>query len=354
MKHSLLHIVFCPFLFFLFLGYSVNSVAQQDTAVTQKPDSVKKGTGNIYSLSIEELLSIKVNVGSRGEDKPLFLSPTPISVITSEDIRKTGLTDLGQVLQRLLPFINVPSPSLNDATDHSPPLFMRGLNPDQVLVLINGKRRHITSIVHTNIVGRGSTSIDFNAIPPESVERVEVLRDGASAQYGSDAIAGIINIILKQGNESSFVSQYGQTIKNDGAASQATGNFGNKFDNGGFFNFTVSYRQKNSTNRSGFDERLQYFDTMYAQNQSFIDNPTQTFRYGEAANNNYSLITNLELPFSKETSFYNTGTFNYKEGESATFFRRPREDGNVRALYPNGFLPLLKPIIIDASEIIGY
>lgn len=334
------------------LSISNFCVAQTDTL--QLNADTSQVIRELSDLSLEELLNIKIVVGSRDNEKSLFSSSNPITVITSEDIRKTGLTDLGLVLQRLLPFINAPRPSLNDGTDHSAPVFMRGLNADQILVLINGKRRHITSLVHTNIIGRGSTSIDFNSIPPEAVEKIEVLRDGASAQYGSDAIAGIINIVLKEKTNSYFISQYGQTIENDGASGQISAHLSDKIKKNGFYNFTISYRQKNATNRSGFDERQQYFSNQTSQNQSFINNPHQTFRYGETSSDNISVISNLEVPISKKSTIYSFGTFNYREGESGLFYRRPNDDGNVRSVYPDGFLPLLKPVISDGSGLIGH
>lgn len=330
------------------------SYSQQDSSKQILNSDTLKSNKELYDLPLDALLNVKISVGSRDEENSLFSSPTPITIITAEDIRKTGLTDLGLVLQRLLPFINAPRPSLNDGTDHSPPVFMRGLNPDQVLVLINGKRRHITSLVHTNIVGRGSTSIDFNSIPPEAIEKIEVLRDGASAQYGSDAIAGIINIILKKKTNNYLISQYGQTIENDGANSQITTHLSNQLKKNGFFNITISYRQKNSTNRSGIDQRDQYFSNQTTQNQAFSNNPYQTFRFGETSSNNYSIVSNLEIPISKKSTFYSFGTFNYREGESGLFYRRPNDDGNVRVIYPNGFLPLLKPVITDGSGLIGH
>lgn len=346
--------LFSRIVFILALGISIPTFAQQDTLQPSADTDTLNPIKELYDLSLEALLDVKISIGSRDEDKSLFASSIPITIITAEDIRKTGLTDLGLVLQRLLPFMNTPRPSLNDGTDHSPPVFMRGLNPDQVLVLINGKRRHITSLVHTNIVGRGSTSIDFNSIPPEAIDKIEVLRDGASAQYGSDAIAGIINIILKKKSNSYLLTQYGQTIENDGANSQISTHLSNHLKKNGFFNVTISYRQKNFTNRSGFDERPQYFANQTAENQSFSDNPYQTFRYGETSSNNYSLISNLEIPISKKSTMYAFGTFNYREGESGLFYRRPNDDGNVRAIYPNGFLPLLKPVITDGSGLIGH
>ena len=137
-------------------------------------------------------------IGTRGQARTVTESPVPIDVLTAADIVSTGRTETNQIIQMLAPSFNFPRPSINDGTDHVRPATLRGLGPDQVLVLVNGKRRHNSALVNINgSVGRGSTGVDMNAIPASMIERVEVLRDGAAAQYGSDAIAGVINIVLK-------------------------------------------------------------------------------------------------------------------------------------------------------------
>ena len=124
----------------------------------------------------------------------------PIDILTSRQIEATGASETMQVIQRLAPSFNFPRTTIADGSAAVRPATLRGLGPDQVLVLINGKRRHTTALVHVNgTVGRGSTGVDLNAIPVSAIERIEILRDGAAAQYGSDAIAGVINIVLKSG-----------------------------------------------------------------------------------------------------------------------------------------------------------
>jgi iron complex outermembrane recepter protein len=141
-----------------------------------------------------------VAVGTRRADRSVTESPVPVDVIPAAAIQNTGLIETAQILQRLAPSVNFPRTSVADGTDHLRPVTLRGLAPDQVLVLLNGKRRHNTALVHVNgTVGRGATSVDLNAIPSNAIDRIEVLRDGAAAQYGSDAIAGVVNIVLKTG-----------------------------------------------------------------------------------------------------------------------------------------------------------
>ena len=143
-----------------------------------------------------------VVIGSRIEGRSITDSPVPVDLIREEEILKTGQLEVGRAIQRLIPSFNFSSSSISDGTDALRPATLRGMGPDQVLVLVNGKRRHGSALIHVNrSVGRGTAGTDLNAIPIGAIERIEVLRDGASAQYGSDAIAGVINIILKDDDE---------------------------------------------------------------------------------------------------------------------------------------------------------
>src|SRR5690606_7115688 len=143
-----------------------------------------------------------VVTGTRTSDRTVAESVSPIDVITPELLAATGTSELATALSRALPSLNFPRPALVDGTDAVRPAQLRGLAPDQVLVLVNGKRRHVGALINLNgSQGRGSAPVDINAIPISAIERVEVLRDGAAAQYGSDAIAGVINVVLKGSRE---------------------------------------------------------------------------------------------------------------------------------------------------------
>jgi iron complex outermembrane recepter protein len=219
-----------------------------------------------------------VVIGSRRADRTVVEAPVPIDVLSSEEIEQTGLTEVSQIIQLLAPSFNFPRPSVNDGTDHIRPATLRGLGPDQVLVLINGKRRHTTALVHVNqSVGRGSTSVDFNAIPANAIDRIEILRDGAAAQYGSDAIAGVINIILKSQPGASISTTVGQRFSNaygsttdannvvtfgkrdfrDGRVFQLDGNLGLALREDGFIHFSGEYRDRERTNRARADVSTQ-------------------------------------------------------------------------------------------------
>src|SRR5918912_198481 len=154
------------------------------------------------------LASVNVVVGSRAQHTAADELAVPVDVFGAVEIRQTGTTETAQVLAQLSPSVNFPRQSVSDATEIVRPFTMRGLSPDHSLVLVNGKRRHRTALIHYYGAGQGagSSGVDMNAIPAGAIERIEVLRDGAAAQYGSDAIAGVVNIVLKDGAFAPFLT----------------------------------------------------------------------------------------------------------------------------------------------------
>lgn len=198
--------------------------------------------------------------GTRRIDRTVSDSPVPIDVVSFATLEKSGLGEINKLLNALVPSYNFPQPSITDGTDHIRPATLRGLSPDQTLVLVNGKRRHQSSLLNLNgSVGRGSTGADLNTIPTSAIQRVEILRDGAAAQYGSDAIAGVINIILKNAKEGgSVVANAGTHYKGDGDLYQTQGNMGIGLGDNGYLNMTAEYRHRGFTNRQAADSRQQY------------------------------------------------------------------------------------------------
>ncbi|MFZ9690106.1 MAG: TonB-dependent receptor [Phycisphaerales bacterium] len=181
-----------------------------------RTDTLTVAAGETRTLDVQlerspiNLQEIAV-IGTRDEGRTVVSSPVPVDVLTAEDIKMSGRTETAQILQMLAPSFNFPRPSVTDGTDHSRPATLRGLAPDQVLVLVNGKRRHTSALINLNgSIGRGAGMVDLNAIPASAIERVEILRDGAAAQYGSDAIAGVINIVLKGSTANQFSIQGGE------------------------------------------------------------------------------------------------------------------------------------------------
>src|SRR5205809_6604604 len=199
-------------------------------------------------LSLNEI----VVVGAR-TSRTAVETPVPVDVITSQEVQETGHTEVNQILATLAPSFNASHQTIADGSDHINPASRRGLGPDQVLVLVNGKRRHRPALVHGDgTFGRGTVGVDLNAIPTAAIERIEVLRDGASAQYGSDAIAGVINIVLKNQTERLEASgtvgttaggtAFGDiTDKHDGDRVKADANYGFAIGDRGYFNVTAEY-----------------------------------------------------------------------------------------------------------------
>lgn len=338
-----------------------------------------------------------VVLGGRAGARTVTDSPVPVDVISAAEIQASGFTDTQQVLQLVVPSYNAPQASITDGSDHVRPATLRGLGPDQVLVLVNGKRRHTSALVHVNgSVGRGSTGSDLNAIPVGAIERVEVLRDGAAAQYGSDAIAGVINIILKKDAGIDAAVSYGQYLSAP-TRGYASGEGLRPGDNAGTFSFDdpgetgyerigaperVTYadgqtfnahlgyglpldegslfvsgqvRLRDDANRAGLDPRDQYYDG-YLNDPSFDPDFTEeTFdrenhRYGNGAFNEVSLFANGDVPVgSSGMTAYAFGGGGRRSGTTGCFYRRSLDNRTNRALYPDGFLPKINGVINDAS-----
>ena len=214
---------------------------------------------NIYDKSMEDILSmeseLKAEIGSREGARNYLDSNTPVDVITYKQIENSGLTSLTDVLRYFVAGFNAPETSIADGSDHVRAFTLRGMAPDQVLVLINGKRVHTSALLHVNgVIGRGSSHVDLDTIALGAIDRVEILRDGAAAQYGSDAISGVINIILKgMGHKSSVSAHYGQRSKGDGQKVEAEAFVATALKNDGFLNVTMETIGQEKTQRAGKD-----------------------------------------------------------------------------------------------------
>ena len=184
---------------------------------TQSANLVLSNTPPARDFALAFGFSEEITVGSRLAGAAAEKA-VPVDILTPQQIATTGASETNQIIQALAPSFNFPRPTITDGTDSVRPATLRGLGPDQVLVLINGKRRHNGALVHVNgSIGRGSTGVDLNAIPASAIQRIEILRDGAAAQYGSDAIAGVINIVLKSGvNPTTLTAKAGMTTHEDG------------------------------------------------------------------------------------------------------------------------------------------
>jgi iron complex outermembrane receptor protein len=284
-----------------------------------------------------------VVLGSRSSAKTALETAAPVGLINVKDMQTAGPLELGKLLQTLDPSFNFSTTFISDGTDIIRPATLRGLGPDQVLVLINGKRRHQQALVNVQqTIGRGSAGTDINAIPMSAIHHIEVLRDGAAAQYGSDAIAGVINIVLKsQVKETQFSSSVGTTAEGDGDMVSASANTGFALgSDGGYANLSIEARRRNATNRAGVDTLR-------------VDPPQVTQRIGDSLAKDAYLWLNAALPIAGG-ELYAFGGASKRTGDSAGFYRSKGDGRTVPAVYPNGFLPNIMTTVKDASFALGY
>jgi iron complex outermembrane receptor protein len=284
-----------------------------------------------------------VVLGSRSSAKTALETAAPVGLINVKDMQTAGPLELGKLLQTLDPSFNFSTTFISDGTDIIRPATLRGLGPDQVLVLVNGKRRHQQALVNVQqTIGRGSAGTDINAIPMSAIHHIEVLRDGAAAQYGSDAIAGVINIVLKsQVKETQFSSSVGTTAEGDGDMVSASANTGFALgSDGGYANLSIEARRRGATNRAGVDTLR-------------VDPPQVTQRIGDSLAKDAYLWLNAALPIAGG-ELYAFGGASKRTGDSAGFYRSKGDGRTVPAVYPNGFLPNIMTTVKDASFALGY
>ncbi len=329
--------------------------------------SLKVGDTAQVDFVLETGFSIDqpISLGSRAQPQSLLNTTTPVDIISPQDISNSGQVELGHILHYLVPSFHSTNQTISDGTDHIDPATLRGLGPDQILVLVNGKRRHSSSLLNVNgTVGRGTVGTDFNAIPVASIERIEILRDGATSQYGSDAIAGVVNIILRQQTDVIDVdSRLLVNTEGDGLTRYAAGNFGLKVGTKGFVNVTAEYRQREATNRAGdytgfvYSEDPEEDAALIEQNNFFNQtgyDGRRVMEIGNAATQNLALTLNSEIVMSNNATFYLHGGRNYREGKGKGFYRFPKdEDRVVLDLFPNGFSPEILTDIQDDAILAG-
>ncbi|WP_309614530.1 TonB-dependent receptor domain-containing protein [Flavobacterium sp.] len=327
-----------------------------------EPNETKSDTTKVQALQEIQI------VGSRNSKRTVINSAVPIDIINVKDVTtQSGKIEINELLQYLAPSFNANKQSGSDGADHVDPASLRGMGPDQTLVLINGKRRHQSSLINLfGTRGRGNTGTDLNAIPATAIKRIEILRDGAAAQYGSDAIAGVINIVLndnvnefngsittgiyKNDAQGDFLpgtpntpgyeldqngngNTYGKDHKYDGFSVKAGANYGVKIGkNGGFANFTGEYLSKDKTLRPSFDFRK---------------------GFGDAEIKSYNLMVNLQIPLSKNIDFYAFGGRNNRNTDAYAFTRNGGERV-VESIYPGGYTPRITSEIIDNSAAFGF
>lgn len=287
----------------------------------------------------------------------------PVDVIGEEEIAESGQSEVNQMLAFLAPSFNASHQTIADGTDQINPASLRGLGPDQVLVLVNGKRRHTSSLVHVNgTFGRGTVGVDLNTIPKSAIERIEILRDGAAAQYGSDAIAGVINIVLKEQTENIQVnSMVGTTGEGDGDQYKIDANYGFNIGDRGFFNVTGEFLDRGRTNRSGPEWPGDIFPGISGQaaTDSALNANGKTrkdfmMKTGQGKATVGVVFFNSAVSLTDNAEFYTFGGISHRKGKSTGFYRLPNsEDRVVAELFPFGFLPEIHSEIKDRSVAFG-
>jgi iron complex outermembrane receptor protein len=384
----------------------VTPALAQDQTVPPAPDAT-----NVQPQPSQEPTSEIVVTGTRRSDRTVADSPVPVDVIGSEQILNTGQTDTNKILNTLVPAFNFPTPSIADGSDALRPATLRGLSPDQTLVLVNGKRRHVAALLNVNgTVGRGSAAVDMNLIPGLAISRIEVLRDGAAAQYGSDAIAGVINIQLKNSNHGGRASitagKYYTTVNDvdrvtglelnsagqpildpadnryflpitngdrkvrDGAQATLGVNVGLPIGQNGFVNVTGEYVYRQRTNRAGYDLRPNFNrPAPPAFDPREVDFDRLQFRFGDPKTRAYSLFVNAGYDLSADWEVYAFGSLGHRGATSAANWRQqgaaanrdfsvllPDQTPNATNFVPLtdiGFLPLIETDLDDYSGTIG-
>jgi iron complex outermembrane receptor protein len=333
--------------------------------------SIEKAASDKMNITLDEsggqVLSDVVVVGSRNTKRTVVNSAVPIDVINVKEVTtQSGKIEINQLLQYVAPSFNANKQSGSDGADHVDPASLRGMGPDQTLVLINGKRRHQSSLINLfGTRGRGNTGTDLNAIPAASIKRIEILRDGAAAQYGSDAIAGVINIVTNDNvNEltgsvtygvfntnakGDFLpgtpntkgyrldqhgngNSYGKDQDFDGGSVRVAANYGVALGTkGGYANFTGEFLNKNKTLRPSYDFRK---------------------GFGDAEMQGVNLFVNLAVPIADKTEFYAFGGSNFRDTDAYAF---TRNDGErvVESVYPGGYTPRITSKINDNSVAAG-
>jgi iron complex outermembrane receptor protein len=317
-----------------------------------------------------ELAPIDVVVGSRARHTAAEELAVPVDVYSAEDIKQQGTSETGQILAALSPSVNFPHQSVTDANDIVRPFTLRGLSPDHTLVLVNGWRRHQTALLNTFPYGSGagSSGVDLNAIPGGAVDRIEVLRDGASAQYGSDAIAGVVNVVLKEGRFSPFLTanggQYvtGQGYPNDGTTVDLNGGFGIGLGRGSLSLFG-EFQQRDPTNRAWPDASLAdvsgVTDSIDTSNGTIIEKRNSlrqpNLHWGDGLEKDAMSFANFRIPLnaSGSSEFYLFGGYSHRVGTGNGFYRYLDSERNWQEIFPQGFLPEFHPTVEDFSSTSG-
>lgn len=335
------------------------------------------GYGNqIYPIQNFNLIKINLHtdsknlesvtvVGSRSNTQRVnFLSPIPVDKLSHKDLVNVGQIEVGEMLQYIVPSFNANRTTVNSIANYAAPATLKGLGPDQTLVLIEGKREHQFSAVNNAVtVGKGTVTTDMNVIPAIAIENVEVLKDGAAAQYGSDAIAGIINIGLRKSVQKLTIQNYTSiTSQGDGFTKSLGINYGIKLSKKGYLNLSAFYLFQEETNRADNFTSFIYSKTQRIEDSTRLARKvypiTNTFKvntYGLNRVEAKQFYYNLANPIFKDWQIYSFGGYSDRYITSWGFLRNalPSDPTTNPAIYPDGYLPILPGQTIDYNSSLG-
>ncbi len=360
---------------FLSLGIATAAMAQE--ALPSVPPqatgpAASQGTQAADATEDDEAIIV---TGTRRNDLTAANSPTPIDIISSQELLSQGSSDVNDILRQQVPALNVQRFTSNDGSVFTRPYSMRGLPPDQTLVLVNGKRRHRGATVQLSNIPyiRGSQGPDLATIPSIAIGQLEVLRDGASANYGSDAIAGVLNFRLRTEREgATLIARYGQYYAGDGEDVLIQGNVGLPFTANGFVNLSGEYANSNITSRQN-----QRPDAQALIDAGVQGVPVPAQRTGNPDSEAARIFVNAGVDLSDTMEFYTFGNYSWSAGTTAFFYRYPGTNPpfpfptnslfnsvpltqtpggprfSFRTLFPGGFSPDFHATIRDASLVGG-
>ena len=277
----------------------------------------------------DEVIEEIITTGTRRSQRSASNSSIPIDVITGQEFESVGSADLDEMLRAVIPSYNVDRQSIADAATLVRPANMRGLPPDNVLIMVNGKRRHRSGVIAElgGALAEGSQGADISAIPALAIKQAEILRDGAAAQYGSDAIAGVMNFILRDAADGmTLEARTGEFLEGDGALVQLTGNVGLPLGDDGFFNVTGTWSEQDPTSRS--TQRTDAI-TLIAAGNTAIRQPYAQIWGGPEYRDNWNIFVNSGIQLNELQEIYAFGNFGRRETEGGFFFRNPNSRGGV-------------------------
>ena len=302
-------------------------------------------------------LDTVVVLGTRRSDLTALQSAAPVDVLSGEQLQQTGASDLSGALTALSPSFSFPqSPQGAFAGSIAQGASLRGLASDQVLVLVNGKRRHTSANVtrQSLVNGRGAAAVDLSLIPISAIQRVEILRDGAAAQYGSDAIAGVINIVLKEKDDGGNLGyRFGGYDKGDGIQRKLSGWKGFALPNDGFLTLSFDAGSQDPASDTNPDNRIFYPGSTSINTPREQNNPNRTWRWGAAnISDQYNFTANSEIGVGEGLTAYGFATYSHKNSDAENFFDPPTSLRNnygsvALARFPDGRVPITRYTLED-------